>query len=111
MARVQDWPDDDADSHGPETDDEPGLVRCIALMRRALALCAELGVPAAPATVEVSDDPATCAFQLASLAPLGPADHQRLLAAPSRQQRLALLEELLGDAIILLDGRLRTTEG
>lgn len=111
MARVQDWPDDDDDLADLDPAGAPTLTRCVALMRRALALCAELGVPAAPATVEVSDDPATCVFQLAALAPLGPADHQRILAAPSYPERLTLLEELLADAIVLLDGQLRITGG
>jgi uncharacterized protein len=101
LARVRDWPDETSDLNGT-----PRLEVVVGKTRRALALCAELREPAPPATVEVSDDAATCTFELASLAPLGPSDRQRLLAAPSAGARMALLDELLDDAIELLHARL-----
>ena len=102
VARVRDWPDDDV----PTVNGVAHLDAVVTKTRRALALCAELRDPAPPATVEVSDDAATCSFELASLAPLGPSDRQRLLAAPGTGARLALLDEMLDDAIELLHARL-----
>src|SRR5438309_1339433 len=49
------------------------------LLRRALALKAELGEPAPPATVDLDPDPSAAAFEAAALAPIGPFDAQRLL--------------------------------
>ena len=49
------------------------------LLRRVLALKAELGESATPATVVLDPDPALAAWQAAALAPLGPFDAQRVL--------------------------------
>jgi Lon protease-like protein len=72
------------------------------LLRRALALSAELGDPAAPATVDLDPDPAVAAWQAAIVAPMGPADAQRVLEAPSAADRVALLTEVLSDQVSLL---------
>ncbi len=53
------------------------------LLRRVLALKAELREMAAPATIELSPDPVLAGYQAAAVAPLGPADQQALLEAPS----------------------------
>jgi Lon protease-like protein len=42
-------------------------------------------------------DPVLASYQLAALTPVGPADAQRLLAAPTVAARLDLLDELLDD--------------
>jgi Lon protease-like protein len=62
-------------------------------VRRALALLAELNEPAAPATMELDDDPERAAYQLAAVAPIGPVDKQRILEADSWPDRLHLLTE------------------
>ena len=56
--------------------------RATALLRRALGLQAELGEATVPSTVPIAEDPASGSFHVAALAPIGPLDQQRLLAAP-----------------------------
>ena len=103
MARATLWPDEPEERSDGTADD---TARCIAVVRRALALCAELGDPAAPATVEVDPAPERCSYELAALAPLEDADRQRLLEAPGHTARIALVEELVTDRIELLRARL-----
>jgi hypothetical protein len=59
---------------------------------------------------ELSPDPALASFRAAALAPLGPADTHRLLAAPSAAARLRLLDELLDDADAVLRFHLGTAD-
>jgi hypothetical protein len=75
------------------------------LLRRALALKAELGEPAAAATVDLDSDPAVAAYQAGALAPLGPLDCQRLLEQDGPDQRLALLASALADEVAVLAQR------
>ena len=75
------------------------------LLRRCLALRSELGDPAVPATVELDDDPVVASWQIAALAPIGPADAQRVLEAAGPDARLGLLVELLEDTAHLLSWR------
>jgi Lon protease-like protein len=75
------------------------------LLRRALALKAELGEPAAAATVELDADPSVAAYQAAALAPLGPLDCQRLLEQEGPDQRLTLLVSVLTDEVHVLAQR------
>ena len=75
------------------------------LLRRTLGLRAELGDPAAPATVELAGDATTAAFQIAALAALGPADAQRVLEASSTDGRLQLLATLLEEEAEVLEAR------
>ena len=91
-AEVEDWPDP-----SPSAALAGDLARVIAALRRVLALAAEAGDPAAPATIELDDDLVLCSYQAAAVAPLGPADRQALLEAPSVEERVALLETLLAD--------------
>jgi len=74
------------------------------LLRRALALQAELGeVPeGAPAQVWLHSQPDVAAWQAAAMAPFGPADAQRVLEAGGVDQRLGLLTELLTDEVDVL---------
>lgn len=68
-----------------------------ARLRRVLAMRAELGEPAPPATRGVTPDPVLGTFQVATLADLGPMDKQRLLAAADVSERLEVLVEALDD--------------
>jgi Lon protease-like protein len=74
-------------------------------LRRALALRAELGEPSAPATVELADDPVTAGFQIAAVAPIGPADAQCVLEVPGTDERLRVLARLLEDEVQVLEAR------
>ncbi len=76
------------------------------LVRRSLALAAELGEPAAPFGMPLAVDPSVAAWQLANVAPLGPLDRQRLLVAESAPQRLRLLATMASDACEMLALRL-----
>jgi hypothetical protein len=104
VAEVEDWPDPDPDVGYLELVHE---VR--SQLRRCLALAAEAGDRAAPATIELSDDPVLAIHQAASVAPLGPLDQHRLLAASTPDERATLLVSLLDDAIEVLRLRLGTS--
>jgi Lon protease-like protein len=65
-----------------------------------------MGEPAPPLDLELSDDPVAAGYQAAVVAPLGPADRQALLAAPTVPTRWRLLRTLLIDQIDLLQARL-----
>ncbi len=75
-------------------------------LRRAAALSRELGRPSAPLDLELDDDPVTGSYQAMVAASLGPADCQRLLAAPTVANRWTLLTSLLTDQIELLEALL-----
>jgi Lon protease-like protein len=74
-------------------------------LRRLLALRAELGLPAEPATVELAGDDAVAAAQAVLLAGIGPLDAQRVLATDGLDARLALVGELLTDELEVLARR------
>ena len=114
--RVLEWlPDDpwpravvehlDDPPSGPDADERWAAVQV--QLRRVLGLASELGEAAAPATVELVDDPALGSFQAAAVAPLGPADQHELLRTIGVDERLERLLDLLGDAAELLEARLR----
>jgi len=100
-ADVEDWPDPEP---GPEHRD--ALDDAVARLRRCLALAAEAGDPGAPATIELADDPVLAGYQASAVAPLGPLDQQRLLAAPTPDARVELLSTLLREATEVLELRL-----
>lgn len=93
QADVDDWPDEP-----PADGFEDRLAATTARLRRVLALKAELGEPAAPATTEIAADPSLASFAASTLAPLGPADRFDLLVAPGPDTRLRLLDGLLAAA-------------
>lgn len=95
------WPDDP-----PDSDLTDAYARATALLRRALGLQAELGEATVPSTVPIAEDPASGSFHIAALAPIGPLDQQRLLAAPGPVGRLELATELLTDEVHVLTQRL-----
>jgi uncharacterized protein len=76
------------------------------LVRRALALAADLGLPAVSATVQLADDPGVAAWQLAAIAHLGQLDRQRLLETPDHGSRLRTLSALTEEEITVLAYRL-----
>jgi Lon protease-like protein len=90
----------------PMDPDHPGLAEAERAVRRALALQAELDEPAPPATVELDPDAERAAWELASYAPLGPADKQRILEAFTWDERLAMLAEMAAGAAEMFAYRL-----
>lgn len=78
----------------------------VVLLRRVLAMKAELGELAAPATIELSTDVVLAGYQAAAIAPLGPADQQVLLEAPSPDARAADLALMLAEQEEVLTFRL-----
>lgn len=101
VAEVEEWADPEPGPGHGET-----LRSVVAQLRRCLALAAEAGDPAAPATIELTDDPILAGHQAAAVAPLGPLDQQRLLAAVSPEVRLEQLGALLAEQIEVLELRL-----
>ena len=75
-------------------------------LREVLALRAELGEPAPPATIGVPPDPVMGTFMLATLAALGPLDKQRLLAAADVSERLDILDASFTELLDVLSFRL-----
>ena len=105
LADVEDWPDED-DSVSAED-----LAACIATtwarVRRVNAMASELGDEHAEATAEIADDPLVATYHLCALAPLGPADQQRLLSARGPAERIDLLGAALDDTEALQQFRLQ----
>ena len=113
--RVVRWLDDDPYPRADVEDFPPfvlsgteveALAAAERRVRQALAMCAELGEAAAPFTIELDADRNVAAFQVAAIAPLGPLDKQRLLAAEEPDRFVALLDELVGEEIEALAARL-----
>lgn len=88
----------------PAADDD--LTRAEAEVRRALAMAAELGESPPAATFDLAGTPGQRLWQLAVLAPLGPADRQRLLATADPAALAALLVAMVNDVNELLAFRL-----
>ncbi len=91
----------------PATDPE-GLAQRVRRTRERMeelnAVAAELGDVTPPPT-DISDDPLLAVYHLGSLAPLGPSDRYRMLAAPGLDERLDVLDEALDDVAAVLDFR------
>lgn len=104
-AEVEDWPDDETGDVGAL---EAAYRQQVALLRRVLAMTAEMGRPASP-TADVADDPLAGSYDLSALAPVGPLDRQRLLAAAGPAERLAVLAVLLADEAADLEAQLGGT--
>ncbi len=100
-ADVEPWPDP------PPTDRLPAMhEQNVGMLRRVLAMKAELREVAAPATIELSADIVLAGYQAAAIAPVGPADQQALLEAESPDARAAHLGTLLDEQQELLSFRL-----
>lgn len=100
-ADVDDWPDVAA---GPSYD--LLLEQVLGRLRRTLALATEAGDAAAPATIELTEDPVLAGYQAAAVAPIGALDRQRLLCAATPDERLEQLDRLLIEAMEVLELRL-----
>lgn len=64
-----------------------------------------LGDMAPPPDAEISDDPSLGVYHLGSLAPLGPADRQRMLDAATFWERVEVLGSALDDAEAIVQFR------
>jgi uncharacterized protein len=113
--RVRDWlPDDPYPRAEVEMIDEPTLqadaqgarTEVERLLKRVLAMAAELGETPQAVGVELDDDPVQAGFEAAAAAPIGPLDAQRLLELDDPWERLARLRELLAEQAELLELRL-----
>lgn len=76
------------------------------VVRRSLALRAELDEAVPPAHVELARDPVARSWQLAAMSPLGPFDRQGVLVIDDHAERLDLLTQLTEDACSVLAHRL-----
>lgn len=112
--RVEEWLPDDPYPRamvvdlvdGEGTVDEAAWAAVEAKLRRSLALAAELGEARAPAIIELAADRALATLQAAAVAPIGPLDQQALLALDDPAARLARLDALLDDQLVVLEARL-----
>ena len=90
---VNDWPDIATAEINPSE-----IQRLFDVVIQVNSLFEKLGGPALPvADIELSADTSFASFQLIALAPIGPADRQRLLVCEDPVSRLEMLELALGD--------------
>lgn len=91
IAEIHEWPDEDVVGGELRWPEEVAELRSAAVegLDRVLALVAELGVEV-PERPDLEDlDPVAASFAVATLAPLGAADRQRLLCAGGVRARFA----------------------
>ncbi len=101
LADVDLWPDE-----GHAADVSSTMIdRLHQRVRDLNEIVRSLGELEPPPDAEISDDPHLAVYHLASLSPLGPADRQRILAAPSLTERVRVLSEALDDATAVLKFR------
>lgn len=102
VASVIDRPD------GPWTPDAASALRAAeSRVRRVLAMLAELGDPAPPATADLAIDAVTRHWQLIGLSPLGPLDRHDLLRQDDPAERLSALARLMDDQQAMLALRMQ----
>ena len=102
IADVDVWIDADVDTDLDALRDR--IERAGERVRSLNAIAAELGDQTPPQT-DISDDPLLAVYHLGSLAPLGPSDRYRMLAAPGLAERLDVLDEALDDVEAVLEFR------
>ncbi|MGH2720846.1 MAG: LON peptidase substrate-binding domain-containing protein [Actinomycetota bacterium] len=93
----------------PEWFDTEGMRdRAVRALRRMAALRTELGedVRSITITVNVDEDPVRASYEAVALAPIGPLDSQRLLAAGSPAERYEGLFRLLEEETAVLEQRI-----
>lgn len=93
-AELVTWPDELGEGDSAGSGSRDGTTR---LLRRVAALRAELGRPAPPVQFELPDEPVWASYAAVAVSPLGPADRQQLLAAPTVDDRWQQLGRLLAD--------------
>ncbi|NDH47741.1 MAG: hypothetical protein EBX99_07840, partial [Acidimicrobiia bacterium] len=104
MAVIEDFPDDD-DAHDVSVED---IEKRTAALDRALALSAQL-TGTSPERPDLSSlEPTDVSFALGALAPLGPADRQRLLKAGGVDERLRVFDEVIAEVCDAMRFRLAT---
>jgi hypothetical protein len=87
--------------------DGAGLIPEVTLLlRRVMALHAQLGAAVPSGEIELDAEPVRASFEAAALAPIGPLDAQRLLELDDAGARLARLVALLTDEASVLEFRL-----
>ena len=97
LADIDRWPDDDLGVI--DLDDATRTIANLhAQVRELNDEVRALGEMTPPPDTEIADDPHLALFHLGSLAPLGPADRQRMLEAPTLHARLAVFTTALDDA-------------
>ncbi len=113
--RVREWLADDPYplarverlAHGDSVGATSDLVDDVAaLLRRVLAMHAELGDPVAPTDVVLDDDPVQASFEASALAPIGSLDAQHLLEIDDAAARLTRLHSMLEEERDVLELRL-----
>ena len=105
IADVDVWIDTDASSSEADSGRVGDRVRRTReRVERLNLLAAELG-DATPPPTDISDDPLLAVYHLGSLAPLGPSDRYRMLAAPGLDERLDVLDGALDDVAAVLEFR------
>ena len=82
-----------------------------ARVRRINAIASEMGRDGTSVDTDLAEDPSLASFQLCAIAPLGPADQQRLLEASGPGARLTLLADALDDVEAVLSFRLQHESG
>ncbi|MEO1058142.1 MAG: LON peptidase substrate-binding domain-containing protein [Actinomycetota bacterium] len=102
MADVDTWPEEHPDPTGLADDVAAAHER----VRAALEMAAEVEGVELDVDTDIADDPLVATYHLATLAPIGPADRYRLLAAPGPAERLAELDAILDDVEAMLKFRL-----
>ena len=97
LADIDPWSDDDRGV--VDLDDATQTIET--LHERVRELNEEvraLGEMTPPPDAEIADDPHLALYHLGSLAPLGPADRQRMLEAPTLGERFSVFAAALDDA-------------
>jgi ATP-dependent Lon protease len=100
-AVVEEWPDRPAES---DLGVLAGTVRTT--LRRVLGLAAEIGAPAAPATVDLADDPVVLGWQAVGYAPFTNLDRHLFLGLDEPAERLRRIVSGLEDQTFLLEAQL-----
>jgi Lon protease-like protein len=97
LADVDLWPDDDVG-----VVDRSAAASAVELLHQRVRLLNDevraLGDVTPPPDTEIADDPHLALYHLGSLAPLGPADRQRMLEAATLTERLDVFSAALDDA-------------